>query len=108
MYLVYLNPFQGDTGPPGPPGRRGKAGRRGRTGSPGDAKVGILQKDDKCNEENTGLLRFNSTSSMKKLLFCDGENWKVSEEFVCEGPGLLWSVISDNSLLSAHVCSASL
>ena len=83
MYLLYLNPFQGDTGPPGPPGRRGKAGRRGHTGSPGDAKVGILRKDDKCNEENTGLLRFNSTSSMKKLLFCDGENWKVSEEFVC-------------------------
>ena len=39
--------------------------------------VGTLQKDDICNE-NIGLLRFNTTNSMQKLLFCDGQSWKVS------------------------------
>ena len=74
----YLQPLQGESGPPGSRGRRGKAGRRGRRGPPGDAMVGILQKDDVCNEDNTGLLRFNTTQSEQKLLFCDGQNWKVS------------------------------
>ena len=74
----YLQPLQGETGPPGSNGKRGKVGRRGRRGPPGDAMVGILQKDDICNEDNTGLLRFNTTQSEQKLLFCDGQNWKVS------------------------------
>ena len=81
--LVSLNPPKDNVGPfsqgkTGPTGRRGKAGRRGRPGPPGDAMVGALQKDDKCNEDKAGLLRFNSTSSGQKLLFCDGQRWKVS------------------------------
>ena len=70
----HLNPLQGDNGPVGPPGRRGKLGRRGRRGPMGDCKVGILQMEDKCDMDNTGLLRFNNTS----LMFCDGQDWKVS------------------------------
>ena len=70
----HLNPFQGDNGIVGPPGKRGKPGRRGRRGPMGDWKVGILQMEDKCDMDNTGLLRFNNTS----LMFCDGQDWKVS------------------------------
>ena len=40
--------------------------------------MGLLQKDDKCN---AGPRHFNSTSSGHKLLFCNGQNWKVSVQY---------------------------
>ena len=77
MLLYSVHVFQGDPGPPGLSGRRGKVDRRGKSGPPGDAIVGILQEGEICNKKNVGLLRFNSTSSIQKLLVCDGESWKV-------------------------------
>ena len=76
IYSVHV--FHGDPGPPGLALWTTWQGRhRGKSELPGDAIVGILQEGEICNKKNVGLLHFNSTSSIQKLLVCDGESWKV-------------------------------
>ena len=57
-------------------GTAGDPGRKGAPGAPGAPEVPLLQDTDNCDEQNTGTFRFQTENRL--LLFCDGQNWRVS------------------------------
>ena len=73
-------------GQPGVNGTAGDPGRKGAPGPPGAPEVPLLAESDNCDEQNTGTFRFETKNRL--LLFCDGQNWRVS--------GTITQFFSDN------------